>query len=126
MISIFGLASPALALPSLVPVECQGDAPLTDCDAECTADKEDRSGCCCNLNSVERVAVNITEIVLGISGALALLLFVIGGVYYIISGGDSGRIKKATGILKTTVIGLAIIIFAGVAIKLLLATLTGQ
>ena len=149
------LATPVLAFPSLVPEECAGEAKLPSpvggapvetcmvkdnkqCDdlkkngqcLVCCVDCEptqssNRENCCCNLGSVERVAVNIANIILGVTGALVLLMFVIGGAMLVFSGGSPERVKKATGIMRTTVIGLAIIILAGVLIRVGLSTLTG-
>jgi hypothetical protein len=48
---------------------------------------------------------------LGISGAIALLVFVYGGVVYMTAGG-SDRVKEAQDTLKYAFIGLVIITFA--------------
>lgn len=102
---------PALAFPSLVPEVCQGAAPVGE------------GGC--NLTAVEQTLANVAQIILGVTGSLTLLMFVIGGVMYMLSGGNSGKVEKANKIIKTTVLGLAIILLAGVAIKVLLKVLTG-
>lgn len=119
------LALPALAFPSLIPAECSGSAELdtTKCK-DCSLDQEDRTGCCCNLSSVERTAVNVSQIILGVTGSIALLMFVIGGVMYIISGGSPDKVKKATDVLKNSAIGIAIILLAGLAVQILLKKLT--
>jgi len=102
------IAFPALAdLPSLVPQECLGNA------AGCT------------LSSVETLAANVAGVILGISGSIALLMFVIGGFLYIFSGGRSERVSQATKILTSSVIGLALILGAGVIIKFILKALQG-
>jgi hypothetical protein len=102
------IAIPVMAgLPSLVPEECLGDA----------------TGC--NLGSVETLAANVAGIILGISGSIALLMFVIGGFMYMFSGGSQERVSLATKILSTSVIGLALILGAGVIIKFVLKALQG-
>jgi hypothetical protein len=106
----FSLAAPALAgIPSIVPADCTGQAMLSDC----------------NLDDVEMAIGNIAQIILGITGSLALLMFMIGGIMYITSAGKKDQIQKATKTLRFAVIGLAIVMFSGVAIKLLLKVLTG-
>ncbi len=107
----FGLIAghAAMAFPSIVPSSCAGDADVKEC----------------NLSAVEQTIATVAQIILGISGSLALLMFVIGGVMYMTSGGASGRIKTATGILSNAVIGLAIILLAGVIIKILIGKLSG-
>lgn len=117
-------ALPALAFPSLIPAECSGEAKLIDCTQDCPLNQEDRTGCCCNLSSVERGAVNVSQIILGVTGSIALLMFVVGGVMYIISGGSPDKVKKATDVLKNSAIGIAIILLAGLAVQILLKKLT--
>lgn len=45
----------------------------------------------------------------GIAGSIALLMFVYGGVMYILSGGESSKVKDATAILKNAAIGIILI-----------------
>jgi len=102
------IAMPVYAgLPSLVPNECLNDA----------------AGC--NLNSIENLAANVAGIILGVSGSIALLMFVIGGFLYIFSAGNPERVSRATKILTTSMIGLALILGAGVLIKFILGALQG-
>ncbi len=100
------IAMPAYAgLPSLVPEDCLGNAVN------------------CNLDSVQQLAGNVAAVILGISGSIALLMFVIGGFLYIFSGGNQERVSRATKILTTSVIGIALILGAGVIIKFVLQAL---
>jgi len=108
IIITFAIAQPVLALPSIVPPECQGDAPISQC----------------NLSSVEKALLYISQIILGTVGSLILALFVYGGIRYITSGGSTDKIKKATDVLKYATIGLAIILLSGVIVKLVLTKLT--
>lgn len=102
------IALPAQAgLPSLVPEKCKGEA------------RE------CDLKQVEMLLGNVAGIILGIAGSIALLMFVIGGFIYIFSGGNESRVQTATKILTTSVIGLALILGAGVIIKFVLQALQG-
>lgn len=102
------IAAPAYAgLPSLVPNECKEGAEQ------------------CNLSSVENLLGNVAAIILGVSGSIALLMFVIGGFIYIFSGGVESRVQRATKILTSSVIGLALILGAGVIIRFVLQALQG-
>ena len=140
---LFLLATPVLAFPALIPEECRGEALLPLCqiggkvpgtekvctaaDRGCTScplDQENRAGCCCDLGSVERTAVNVSQIILGLAGSVALVIFVIGGILYITSGGAAEKVKKATSLLKGAVVGLAIILLAGLIIQTILTKLT--
>lgn len=101
--------SATAAFPSLVPEGCQGDANIADC----------------NLSTVELMFTNVAKIILGVTGSLALAVFVYGGILFMISSGNPSNVAKATKVLRTAVIGLALIILSGTAIKILLKVLSG-
>jgi len=50
--------------------------------------------------------------VLGLIGAVALLMFIYGGVIWMTAGGDSKRVEGAKSIIKNSVIGLLLIFFS--------------
>ena len=79
----------------------------------------------CGVTDIIAVLVNVAEFLLGISGAVALLFFVLGGIRYIISQGDKSKVQKATDTLKHAVTGIAIIFLAGVIVRFATQTLTG-
>jgi len=85
-------ASPALA-----------DGALWDNMSKCQASGE------CQLNDFIQLAVNAAGWMLGIVGSLALLMFVYGGVMFLISAGSSERVTQAKGIILGAVIGIAIV-----------------
>lgn len=51
----------------------------------------------------------IIKAVLGLSGIIALLMFVYGGVLYMLDMGEGARMKKGKDAIKNAVIGLIII-----------------
>lgn len=108
-VSLFPALPVEAALPSLVPAACKGAAPIEEC----------------NLTAFEQTVANAAQIILGIAGSLALLMFIIGGVQLLVSGGSSKMIEKGKTTLKYAVLGLALILLAGVLIKLLIGKLTG-
>ena len=61
------------------------------------------------LNDFVRVGMRVTEIILGIVGSLALLMFIYGGLMFIISSGNSEKVTKAKEIIIGAVIGLVIV-----------------
>lgn len=64
--------------------------------------------------------------VLGLIGALALLMFVWGGVLWVSAGGNDKRVAQATTILKNSFIGLLIIMFSYTIVALLFGVLSGS
>jgi hypothetical protein len=97
------------AFPSLVPEVCRGDEAFQKCD----------------LSQVELLMVTVGQMILGVSGSVALLMFIIGGVMYLTSAGKPARVQKGTKMITGAVIGLIIIFSAGVIVKFLLGTLAG-
>ncbi len=88
-----------------------------------------------NLNSAGSFqnAVNITPssliraVVIGILAIAALVFFImllVGGVKYILSGGDKGKTESARGQITAALIGL-VIVFAAWAILQLMAAFIG-
>ena len=91
----------------LVPAECAGAATLETC----------------NLTSVENTIVGVVEFLLGIAGSLALLMFVYGGLMYILGGAEEKFATKGKDAIKYAVIGLVIVLTAGVVMKALIDVL---
>jgi hypothetical protein len=64
--------------------------------------------------------------VLGLIGALALLMFVWGGVLWVSAAGNDQRVTEATTILRNSFIGLLIILFSYTAVALFFGVLGGR
>lgn len=78
----------------------------------------------CSVNDFVRIAVNVSKIILGLTGSLALLAFVYGGFVFLLSGGSAQNVEKGKGILKAAVIGL-VIVFASYSIIQFVLTQAG-
>jgi len=64
--------------------------------------------------------------VLGLIGAVALLMFVWGGVLWVSAGGNDKRVAQATTVLKNSFIGLLIIMFSYTIVALVFGVLSGR
>lgn len=62
-----------------------------------------------SLNDIVQVGVNATQILLGLSGSVALLFFIYGGVTFLISGGSAEKVTKGKTIITNAIIGLVLI-----------------
>ncbi len=62
-----------------------------------------------DLNSFVGLGVNVATYILGIVGALTLLMFVYGGFTWILSGGSADKVKKGKDIILGSVVGLMIV-----------------
>ncbi|MBI4457701.1 hypothetical protein HY633_01930 [Candidatus Uhrbacteria bacterium] len=95
-------ASPALAvsLPPLVPDCARGEAARTTP----------------SLNCALQTFGNIANIILGLTGSFALLMFVYGGFTLLTSGGSQEAVTKGKTIIQNSVIGIVIILGSGYVI----------
>ncbi len=61
------------------------------------------------LDDFAAIVVRISQIILGVTGSLALLFFIYGGVMFLISGGSSERVATARSIIVGAVVGIFIV-----------------
>lgn len=89
------------------------------------------SDCCvvigeCSSDDFAIVAFAIIRIVFAAAGVIALLFFIAGGVFMIISGGNQVYISRGKMILRSALIGLAIIFLAWIIVNLIVIAVTGS
>lgn len=97
LVAAFILPSQAAAY-SIVPEKCQGDTG-------------------CNICDIALAFVNFSNIIAGGLSGMALLFFIIGGFYFILSGGNEQRIETGRKILIGTVTGVLIVFLAWFAVN---------
>lgn len=85
----------------------------------------DQQGSPCGLNEVFQTIINVSKIILGLTGSAALLMFTYGGVMFIISTGNAERIQKAKQILVAAAVGIVIIFSAWIIVNFVISALTG-
>lgn len=66
----------------------------------------------------------VTNWILGITGAIAVLFIIYGGFRYITASGNQGQMETAKNILVKAIIGLAIIVIAYVIAGVVISALT--
>lgn len=62
-----------------------------------------------SLNQMVSTVINVSQFILGITGSLALLAFIYGGVMFLISAGNAERVTQAKQIIIGAVIGMVIV-----------------
>lgn len=100
-------------------------APLAASAAEC--DRE--SGKLCDPIGVTDVAVIVgffIKTLLPLIGAVVLMLFLIGAITWILSGGNPEKVKKGRDTVVWAVLGAIVIIGSYVALKFIFGALTGS
>ncbi len=70
------------------------------------------------------LANSIVKLILGVSGALALLMFVYGGILWVISAGEDKRVTEGKDVMKNAVIGLVIVFGSWTLVNVVISTLT--
>lgn len=72
------------------------------------------------VNDFVALGIKVSQYILGLVGSLSLLMFIYGGVMFLISGGSADSIGKAKKILIAAVIGLCIVFASYLIIKTVL------
>lgn len=74
----------------------------------------------------EEVVNRVVQAVLGLTGVLALIAFIYGGVLWMVSRGDTGMIQKGKVMMIWAVFGIVIIFSSYALIKFVFEALMGQ
>lgn len=123
------LAVMALALPvaavAVTPVYAQDcdngvgkGIGLTNEDGSC-ADDDAEGG----FGALVKRVINIFSIVVG---AVSVIMIIIGGFRYVVSGGDSGGVSGAKNTILYAIVGLIIVLFAQVIVRFVFSNATQQ
>ncbi|MBQ5812305.1 hypothetical protein IIW29_01890 [Candidatus Saccharibacteria bacterium] len=68
----------------------------------------------------------IINAIIGILGLICVIIMIIGGVQYMTSSGDAGKVKKAKDTILYGLIGLVICVLAFAIVNFVLANILGQ
>jgi len=137
-ISLLALVSLSLfAAPLLVPVSAYAAAAAAPADIQsglCSGASLDASGGTCDVTASDAqstvtktlaLIINIFSLVVGVA---AVIMIIIGGLRYIISGGDSGNVTSAKNTILYAIIGLVVVALSQFIVKFVLtktSTVTG-
>jgi hypothetical protein len=104
----------SFALPALQPTVANAQTCTTDgsggvaSGADCArgAGQDD------NLFGPDGIFRKITNVLLFIIGAISVIMLIIGGIRYVVSGGDSGAVTGAKNTILYAVIGIVVALLA--------------
>lgn len=68
----------------------------------------------------QKMIGKIINIIMGLVGSLALIMFIFGGISWMTAGGNEEKVKKSIGIIVWSVIGLAAIFLSYALVRLLI------
>ena len=74
---------------------------------------------------MELLIRNVVKGVMGILGSITLLMFVMGGILWILSGGNAERVKKARDMIKWALLGIFMIFSSYMIIAFVFEMLEG-
>ncbi len=78
-----------------------------------------------NAVTPAELAKRIINILLGVTGIVALVIFIYGGAQYMFSGGNSQKVESAKNTIVYATLGLAIIFTSAIVVRFVLKALTG-
>ena len=77
-------------------------------------------------SSLQSTIINIINGVVGVLALVAVIVIIIGGINYMISAGDAGKVKKAKDTILYGVIGLIICVLAFAIVNFVIANIIGK
>ena len=80
-------------------------------------------GCPGNLFGDTGVFRQVTNVILYIVGIVAVIMLIIGGIRYVVSGGDSKKVTDAKNTVLYAIIGLVICFFAFAIVNFVISSL---
>lgn len=73
--------------------------------------------------NVRTVIGRLISSILGVTGSIALLMFVYGGFLWLISAGEADKVKKGKEVMKWAVLGLVVIVGAYTIVRAIVSAL---
>ncbi len=108
-------ASLLLSIPILAPVSVAAQSPVQNVRQGVNATGRASSGP--NVQEIIRLVINILSWVVGIA---AVIMIIIGGLRYVLSGGDSTGVNNAKNTILYALIGLVIVAMAQILVRFVL------
>jgi hypothetical protein len=65
-----------------------------------------------SINDFLIVIANVVRILIALSGGLAVIFIIVGGVFYVTAAGDPGRLKRAKEIITQAITGLIVVLLS--------------
>lgn len=124
LLLLLGIMTPLLLLAPAVHAEdifngvCQGDGANSDVCKEKGSASPDGP-----LVGPNGIITRVTQIVVFLSGAAGVIMVMIGGIKYVMSGGDASKIDSAKNTILYAVIGLVIAASAQIIVSFVFSKL---
>lgn len=125
VLATLSLAAP-LALPAVAhaatndlqnSLGCGTNLNVTSSGGDCAPDANAES----TVNDTVKLALNLFSAIVGI---ISVVMIIVGGIRYITSGGDSGKVSAAQNTVLYAVIGLVVVALAQIIVQFVLKKFT--
>ncbi|MBI4257117.1 hypothetical protein HY626_03635 [Candidatus Uhrbacteria bacterium] len=73
--------------------------------------------------TITTIIGRLIQTVLGVTGSIALLMFVYGGFLWLISAGEPDKVKKGKEVMKWAILGLVVIVGAYTIVRAIVSAL---
>ena len=78
-----------------------------------------------DAETLDQSVIGIINGVIGVLGLVAVVVIIIGGIQYMTSSGDAGKVKKAKDTILYGVIGLVICVLAFAIVNFVISNIIG-
>lgn len=129
IVSAFAIVGALTFAPHVAMAACTNTSSAADClqgGADTAVDNntcKDAKGATIACPTLPERAQTITNVFLFALGAIAVIMIIIGGIRYVLSGGDSTSITGAKNTIMYAVIGLVVAILAYAIVNFVITTL---
>lgn len=93
----------------------------TFADIDCESIKDtiayDAAGCGQTKDSLPNLIKNIINAIIGVLGIVAVIVIIIGGITFMTSSGDAGKVKKAKDTILYAAIGLIVCVLSYIIVN---------
>lgn len=117
---------PALALgvSAVVPASVSAACDTSTLSISSGADCAQGTGQSSNLFGNGGIFQTITNILLFLVGAISVIMLIIGGIRYVVSGGDQSAVTSAKNTILYAIVGIVIAFLAYAAVQFVTSSLT--
>ena len=119
-LALFGFVALAPAAATVNAQVCTGKA------TDCIGNGVKKSGGDQNTTPLETNIKTVTNVLLFLLGAIAVIMIIIGGILYVTSNGDTSATKAAKDTILYAVIGLIVAILAYAIVNFVITSFTGN
>lgn len=132
LVAVFAVPALALAaavvpsVPAFAQNECQSTAGGENLTLQSGANCAKGKGQQTDLFGQTGVFKRIVDVMLFLIGAISVIMLIMGGVRYVLSGGEQGKVAEAKNTILYAVIGVVVAILAYAVVNFVISSFSAQ